>query len=169
MLSDAGYKLAVVNAGCWGETCDALIYRVEKTNTVDKALAEHGHIACVLVLGGTNDILAWTPPAAIAHKLQHLHNFCASLPGAPHVGVLTIPTATSFQTMQEQSRQAVNAALRSSCQRHHPAAKQFLVDSGSIASSLCVDGLHYHGAGYVEIARRVMDAMRPLLASQQIH
>lgn len=162
LLKAAGHNLRVENAGNWGDTTEKMLGRLPRA--ISEA-ARLGRLTFILVLGGTNDILLNTGPAAQAlSRLRQLHSLAGNAPFAPRVGVLTLPPLRKVAAW-EQSRLALNKGLRDTCRASGP--RQFLVDLESVDSGLSTDGVHYTADGYCEFARRAFEAMNSILARQQ--
>jgi len=168
LLQEAGYGQVVVNEGNTGDTCDQLLARLQRA--LNDA-ARCGRIEAVLVLGGTNDVLRGASAARdILSRLRQLHDAAGRSPYMPRVGVVTLPPTRSGSA-RDRLRIEVNQGLREAClqpaPRWTPKGRQFLIDLESVdASTLSPDGVHYTAAGYAEFARRVFEALAPLLAAQ---
>jgi lysophospholipase L1-like esterase len=160
-LLQRGHRLYARNYGAWGEDCDAILRRLPQA--VAEA-ARYGPCAFVLILAGTNDILAYAQPQVLLSKLKRLHESAAATADAPCVGVFTIPRCARFSAQQEATRQEVNAGLAEMCQQ---AAKnsRMLVDLDVVGQELAPDGVHYSGAGYIAFAEKAQEAMRRLFES----
>lgn len=157
LLQDKGFGLSVHNAGSWGESCDQLITRFP---FVIKDAASRGRVAAILVLAGTNDLVrGGVYCSELLAKLRSLHEMAHAAPGAPRVGVLTLPPA-NFGDPREKARIFVNEGLRKECQEN---PSLFLVDLESVPFDLSYDGLHYDADGYLQFAQRAYQAMEQFL------
>lgn len=161
MLREAGQELFVVNAGVWGDTCQKMLDRLPRAVYTGLTV---GTLVCVLVMGGTNDIMGGSTAQFILANLRRLHLAASAAPGAPTVGVLTIPPAAKYSEAQERVRQQVNEALRADCAAGWAGAaavrgRRVLVDTASVSGDLCKDGVHYFGDGHQEFAKLVFQAL----------
>eukprot|EP00928_Gymnodinium_smaydae_P078913 TRINITY_DN6296_c0_g1_i2.p1 TRINITY_DN6296_c0_g1~~TRINITY_DN6296_c0_g1_i2.p1 ORF type:complete len:637 (+),score=156.60 TRINITY_DN6296_c0_g1_i2:27-1937(+) len=157
MISAAGYSQKVINGGVWGATAEQILELLP----MKLKQGGIGHISCIVVLGGTNDLLSLRAPAApILARLERVHAAAEAAPGNPVVAIATLPPTPCFQEAQEQNRLEVNANLRRIAQGH---SRRILVEFENVPTSLCTDYIHYEGEGYVEFARRAMEALRPHL------
>lgn len=160
LLKDAGFNLNVHNTGVWGETVEQLAVRFPY---VLADAAKRGRLVCVLVLGGTNDIIRGGFYASqLLGRLKSLHEMAGAAPGEPSVGVLTIPPA-QLSDVKDRARLLINKGLRDACRSVPASSRQFLVDLEDVDFNLCYDGLHYAVEGYQDFASRAFQAMRPRL------
>jgi len=163
LLRRAGHNLKVRNTGNWGDSTSQLLMRFPY---VLKDAASRGRIEYILVLGGTNDLIrGGFYCSELLSKLEQIYDLAAACPGAPRVGVLTMPPA-SLKPVKEQARLHVNCQLREAVQDH---PERFLVDLETVDFSLSYDGLHYSPEGYHEFAERAFIAMQPILQMMEAH
>jgi len=162
LLWAGGMRMQVLSFGYWGMPADDM---AEWLPNVLRSAASQGRISCVVILAGANDIMKGYSPARILANLTRLHDIAASVPGAPHVVVLTIPPVPAFRARYSmafsQGREAVNAGL---C----VASKgKLLVDLNVGDTTLqqpnglnAKDGVHFTARGNVELARAVFAGLK---------
>lgn len=150
LLTAAGSKALVSNNGTWGATSTKLMTLLGDAISAGQRL---GCIACVLVLGGTNDILYPQSGTMVDafHRLKELQAAAAKAAAAP-VGALTLPPLSS--PAFNQSVQELNKLLKQS-------PPGFLVDLNIPLTALDSGGTHLLKHGYQMMAQQVFKVVGP--------
>ena len=171
LLDEEGLQVKVHSAGVWGDKSQDVLKRIP--SALQSALAEGGRLAFVLILVGTNDLLHSLSAHVdfkIPQIINHIRAICETAANAaflPHVGLLTLPPLAS----QNPARLKLNQQLRYFVEGYvskRGFSKRFLVDLESLNPDLAHDGVHFIDEGYLEFARRVRNAILPIVEAEAV-